>query len=241
MSTISLIGVAAEDGAVDYIYCNWGGQLWNNGSKLMRFYREPENARELIALGNISSLGQRIGERVPFVAALNNLQTVEEQCIAYHRDRGDVDNGPRRVRDREAFIKAGNKHVAKNCFLLTGHGWEYCTIVRTNLRPQVSDFAPLDFVLCTAPSHLGEIRRFLEWSVEHNGGNVPRGYGVKEYARAMRPAVGSDLNVQGLKNVLHQWRETLAADPEHCRTPAAKLLSMLPSTCDVRPVELARA
>ena len=236
MSTISVIGAEREDGAVDYIYCNWGGQLWGNGSKLMRHYGSADKVDELIALGGISSLGRDIGDRVPFTSALNNPETLEAQCLAYRRDRGDRSSETRRVADRRAFVKAGVTHVAKNCYLFTGERWEYCTIVRTYLLPQIGEFSPLDFVLCTAPTHLDEIRRFLEWSAERPG-PVPRGYGIKEYAQLMRPSVGSVLHVRGLRNVLHQWRETLAADPDHCRRPASELLGMLPVPDDARPEE----
>lgn len=85
MATHAFIGVLNEkDQTVDYIYCHWDGS--SQLSTLKKYYGTEEKARELINLGDISSLGSKVkpesGEH-----SYSNPQ--EEVTIAYHRDRGE--------------------------------------------------------------------------------------------------------------------------------------------------------
>ena len=60
MSTRSHIGIWNEDGSLDVIYCHWDGYPSYNGAVLLRHYQDPEKIRELIALGDISSLAESV-------------------------------------------------------------------------------------------------------------------------------------------------------------------------------------
>ena len=66
MATRSRIGILNDDGTVDSIYCHWDGYLSHNGKILFEHYTDPAVVQELIALGDISSLGIDIGEKHPF-------------------------------------------------------------------------------------------------------------------------------------------------------------------------------
>ena len=87
MSTNSMIGLLREDGKVDAIYCHWDGYPENNGMILMSHYKDVDKIRQLIALGGISSLRERVApddwEKHSFDKPL------EDVVIAYHRDRGE--------------------------------------------------------------------------------------------------------------------------------------------------------
>jgi hypothetical protein len=72
MSTRSRIAIEKQDGTVDSIYCHFDGYLSNNGEKLQNHYSTKEQLEQLIALGDISSLGNDVKE-----------------TVAYHRDRGE--------------------------------------------------------------------------------------------------------------------------------------------------------
>lgn len=91
MSTNSRIGIY-ENNEVKSIYCHWDGYIEHNGELLYRFYTTAEDVKELIALGDLSVLGKRIGEKVDF-NKMSFDQTYREkydgQCVAYHRDRGE--------------------------------------------------------------------------------------------------------------------------------------------------------
>ena len=67
------------------IYCHWDGYPEYNGMILLEHYTDPNKVSELMALGNLSSLGDNIGEKHAFD---NRDETV---CTAYFRDRGEED------------------------------------------------------------------------------------------------------------------------------------------------------
>ena len=60
MSTRSHIGIWNEDGSLDVIYCHWDGYPSYNGALLLHHYQDPEKIRELIALGDISSMAESV-------------------------------------------------------------------------------------------------------------------------------------------------------------------------------------
>ena len=94
MSTNSMIGLLREDGKVDAIYCHWDGYPEYVGNILFNYYKDVEKIKQLIALGGISSLRERVapdeGEKHSFDKPL------EDVVIAYHRDRGEPLNDDER-------------------------------------------------------------------------------------------------------------------------------------------------
>lgn len=85
MGTRSTISMENTDGSVTGIYCHWDGYVSHNGQILFDHYNTPERVQELIALGNISSLGAEIGEKHDFD------QSPRGHCNVYGRDRGERD------------------------------------------------------------------------------------------------------------------------------------------------------
>ena len=85
MGTRSTIAIQNEDGTVTGIYCHWDGYLSHNGAILAENYTDEAAVRELIALGDLSSLGETIGNKVDF----NDYGSHKGQCVAYGRDRGE--------------------------------------------------------------------------------------------------------------------------------------------------------
>jgi hypothetical protein len=83
MATRSIIARQNPDGSLDAIYCHWDGYPDHNGKILKEHYRSAEKVDALIALGNLSGLGNEIGEKTSFATDST------DQCIAYGRDRGD--------------------------------------------------------------------------------------------------------------------------------------------------------
>ena len=61
MSTRSSIAIKTADG-IKSIYCHWDGYVDHNGRILKEHYQSPAKIAELIALGDLSSLRQEIGE-----------------------------------------------------------------------------------------------------------------------------------------------------------------------------------
>jgi hypothetical protein len=66
MGTRSTIALEFADGTVQQVYCHWDGYLAHNGAILKEHYSNPFKLRDLIDLGDLSSLRPEIGEKHPF-------------------------------------------------------------------------------------------------------------------------------------------------------------------------------
>ena len=62
MGTRSTIAIEFADQSVSQIYCHWDGYLDNNGQILRDNYTDPFKVRELIDLGDFSSLRDTVAE-----------------------------------------------------------------------------------------------------------------------------------------------------------------------------------
>ena len=65
MGTRSSIAIKTEDG-IKAIYCHWDGYVDHNGKILKEFYKTTDKVEALIALGDISSLREEVGEKHDF-------------------------------------------------------------------------------------------------------------------------------------------------------------------------------
>jgi hypothetical protein len=81
MGTRSTIALEYADGTVGQVYCHWDGYLENNGMILYKHYSDPFKLRDLMDIGDLSSLGERIGTQHAFDRA------PEGECTFYKRDR----------------------------------------------------------------------------------------------------------------------------------------------------------
>ena len=84
MGTRSTIAIQNADGSVTGIYCHWDGYLSHNGRILAENYTTEAAVRALIALGDLSSLGETVGTKTDFS------NPADGQCVAYGRDRGET-------------------------------------------------------------------------------------------------------------------------------------------------------
>ena len=66
MGTRSTIALEYADGTVEQVYCHWDGYLEHNGVLLSKHYSNPFILRELIDLGDVSSLKPTIGTKHAF-------------------------------------------------------------------------------------------------------------------------------------------------------------------------------
>jgi hypothetical protein len=62
MGTRSTIAIEFADNSVSQVYCHWDGYLSNNGQILRTEYMDPFKVRELIDLGDFSSLRETVEE-----------------------------------------------------------------------------------------------------------------------------------------------------------------------------------
>lgn len=109
MSTRSRIGIirlkpGSGTPEVESIYCHFDGYPEGVGQMLLDHWTTPEAVDELLALGDLSSLGSVIGEKHDFDTHTGhsldgyntNCAAAKGWCCAYGRDRGEDECGSRR-------------------------------------------------------------------------------------------------------------------------------------------------
>ena len=87
MATRSTIAKLGKNGIIKAVYCHSDGYLEHVGKVLNEHYKDESKVDELLAHGDLSTLNQNIGEKLPF----NDYMSFHEkkQCRFYHRDRGE--------------------------------------------------------------------------------------------------------------------------------------------------------
>lgn len=98
MSTRSDIIVHRADGQWHRIYCHFDGYLEGVGKTLFEHYTGQKKIEQLLALGDLSVLGEVIGKkhpfnRPPYATPAYDAYKVKfgNMCLAYGRDRGEKD------------------------------------------------------------------------------------------------------------------------------------------------------
>ena len=104
MATRSRIGIEDENGRIESIYCHWDGHPGTNGRTLAKHYTNIEKIKELIALGDISSLHENVGPADGVEHSFD--KPAEGITVAYHRDRGDNLRGPVLKHSMESFTNS---------------------------------------------------------------------------------------------------------------------------------------
>jgi hypothetical protein len=128
MGTRSTIALEFADGTVEQVYCHWDGYLAHNGQILLKHYSDPFVLRDLIDLGDISSLGKIIGTSHPFSpyvsdneefkalpvdtqdrikAATKKAYDLAQElgCTTFYgRDRGETGVGSKKFIDYEDYV-----------------------------------------------------------------------------------------------------------------------------------------
>jgi hypothetical protein len=122
MGTRSTIIAKLSNGQTKRIYCHWDGYPENNGALLLNHYQEQAKIDALIELGDLSSLGQEIGEQHAF-----DDRSHENWTTAYGRDRGETGIEARRVKSLPHAIKASAECGAEFVYLWDGDKWSITT------------------------------------------------------------------------------------------------------------------
>lgn len=122
MGTRSVIGVMHGD-VCKAVYCHWDGYLEHNGRILQDHY-DSAKANHLVALGDISSLKEEIGEKHDFETFFYN-RTVEEQHMTtfYGRDRGEKGREFQSFMDFESLVYFFDSCGAEFCYIMKDGVW----------------------------------------------------------------------------------------------------------------------
>jgi hypothetical protein len=105
MGTRSTIALEYADGTVQQVYCHWDGYLEHNGKILAEHYSNPFILRDLIDLGDVSSLRPTVGTKHAF-SKLEVPMDGEaydalygEMTTFYGRDRGEDGVSAKKFKD----------------------------------------------------------------------------------------------------------------------------------------------
>jgi hypothetical protein len=116
MATRSRIGIELSNGQIYSIYCHWDGYPSYNGEILKKHYKTREKVMELIMLGDISSLRQRVAPNRREIGKHSFDTPITDVVIAYHRDRGEDYAKPRVNANRNEYK---NSDIEEWGYLLT--------------------------------------------------------------------------------------------------------------------------
>jgi hypothetical protein len=127
MSTRSLIAVVHGNN-YKTVYCHWDGYLSHNGRILQKHYDSPK-ANNLVAFGNISSLGPEIGEKHPFSPTDGDMhhKTWERKYVHmttfYGRDRDEEGQEFVTHTSKESLIEAFNDGWCEYAYIMKEDTW----------------------------------------------------------------------------------------------------------------------
>ena len=124
MGTRSTIALEYADGTVEQVYCHWDGYLEHNGQILLKHYSNPFILRDLIDLGDISSLKPTIGTKHAF-----SQFEVPMDGEAYDKLYGDMTTFYGRDRGEDGV--SAKKFASYEDYLLNHQYEEYEYILRS--------------------------------------------------------------------------------------------------------------
>ena len=136
MSTRSYIAKELEDGSIRYIYCHFDGYVEHNGRILVDHYSDSDKVNQLLDLGDLSSLGEEIGEKQDF-----NNRTSKTWCLAYGRDRGESDVEFKTFLSEQEFV---DYYSDSGYYYLFDHGVWYVKGYKGDFKPLHEELAKLN-------------------------------------------------------------------------------------------------
>ena len=110
MATRSTIALEYADGTVEQVYCHWDGYLAYNGKILQEHYSNPFILRDLIDLGDISSLKPTVGTKHAFSHFDTGMKQEEYDALYrdmttfYGRDRGESNTDKKKFVDFQDYL-----------------------------------------------------------------------------------------------------------------------------------------
>lgn len=122
MSTRCLIGRKIKGNKVEYIYCHLDGYLDGVGEILKTHYTNDGVIDKLMALGNLSALGE-IAESNS--NQFNYLGNIDYNLCAAYRDNGEEDVDSKIVTEKEYIDKLSTNIWMKYLYLWDGEKWCY--------------------------------------------------------------------------------------------------------------------
>ena len=121
MGTRSNIGIVNDNNTVTGIYCHWDGYPEWNGRILLENYNTADSVRELVKLGDLSSLRPKLNPEPGIPHDFQNQQ--EGVVVAYGRDRGETGTEAKTFAGERAFERYADNSGAEYQYLFRNDGW----------------------------------------------------------------------------------------------------------------------
>lgn len=137
MATRSCIGIK-HGTVIKSIYAHWDGYLECNGRILLDDYQSSVKVNKLVSMGDLSSLGSKIGEEHEFGNSPN-----DDWCTFYGRDRGEPGTEFRIFRTEEEFVDHYDGMGAEYYYLYDNGVW-YVKSYKSNFNPLHEELEKLE-------------------------------------------------------------------------------------------------
>jgi hypothetical protein len=126
MATSSFIGVQKPNGSIEAIYCYANGYPSGLGLTLQTYHNSEEAANQIIALGDLSYLAEKLAPEEGQVHSFNSL--VQGVTLAYHRDRGEPFIQPKKYDSVEHFLNKSNISAVNYLYLFRDSAWFFTPV-----------------------------------------------------------------------------------------------------------------
>lgn len=126
MSTRSLIGVQSPTGSVQAIYCHFDGYPAGVGLTLQTHHNSAAAAEEIIALGDLSYLAEKLAPEVGQIHSF--VFPAPGVTMAYNRDRGETGIKPRNYSSPAQFLKEASDSWADYVYLFRDGAWFFSSV-----------------------------------------------------------------------------------------------------------------
>lgn len=123
MGTRSNIGIVNLDNSIDAIYCHWDGFLSYNGKILLQHYTSTDIVNQLMDLGDLSSLNEKLYPDDSKPHTFQNAQ--DDVCVAYGRERSESDVDCKTFINIDEFEKYAIGTDAEYQYLFNSGKWTY--------------------------------------------------------------------------------------------------------------------
>jgi hypothetical protein len=118
--------IAVKHGTrIKAVYCHWDGYLEHNGRVLLENYTSTK-ANNLVALGDISSLREQIGEKHPFDTRYEEGTEEATWTTFYGRDRSEEGTEFRSFATEDEWVSYYEGSGAEYFYLMDNGVW-YCS------------------------------------------------------------------------------------------------------------------
>lgn len=130
MSTPCAIAIT-RGSSYEWIYCHFDGYVAGVGVTLKKSYRNQKKVEQLIDLGDISSIGEVIGEKQ------DPKNRHKGWTLAYGRDLGRADSGSRKSSNLEKLIYDAEKERCRYLYVFENNKWQYVDIIEGDKTLQI--------------------------------------------------------------------------------------------------------